>query len=244
MLAEPGDVKLSTVFPGEGIYTTQIGYSPIKHLGLTGSFVHDKTSVEFYGISGPYDRISKGFSVNGAIGTYFSLKSKKLAPEHFFLSQNVTMQQGLLFDLYAGYGFGNMNNFYDRSAESHFDTHKFYLQGGVHWTFRIGTISFALRAVRLDYTNGSANGALNEEELRDLFQGGIQDNSPFSFMESSFRYQIGIKQIRIYTGVTTKHQKDNIRPNSDKRVIITAGLLVELDELLKKRTPETSDLID
>lgn len=239
MISEVGDIKLSTVFPGEGIYSGQIGYSPIKHLSLNGSFIYDKTSSQSFTFAGPSERTSRGYSANGSIGVYYFIKSKKAPPEHFFLSKDVTMQQGLLFDLHAGYGLGEMKNFYERSAQSSFDLHRFYLQAGAHWIFRIGSISFAFRAVRLDYTNGKANGALNEEELRDLFQGGIQDNNPFSFMESSFRYQIGIKQVRIYTGVTTKFQKDDIRPNSNKQVIITAGLVFELDEIFNKKNKVT-----
>ena len=44
MIGDQGDIKFSTVFPGEGLYSTQIGYSPIKHLSVTGSFMYDKTS--------------------------------------------------------------------------------------------------------------------------------------------------------------------------------------------------------
>ncbi len=235
MISQPGDFKISSVFPGEGIYTAQIGYSPMKHISVVGSFMHDKSTNQNYGIFGPYEQSSRGFNANGAVGAYYFLGSKKKAPPHFFLSQNVTLEQGVLFDAYAGYSFGKVHNFYDRSAESHFDTNKFYIQVGAHWVFRIGTLSLAIRGIRLDYSNGSANGSLDEEALRDLFQGGIQDNDPFSFFENTFRYQIGIKQVRIYTGVTTKHQKDNIRPNSDKRIIITAGLICELDEIFNKK---------
>lgn len=238
IISEAGDLKFSTVFPGEGLYSTQLGYSPIPHLSLVGSFIHDKSNNQNFGVFGPFNQSSKGYTLSGAIGTYIRFDSKKVPPSHFFLSPNVTMQQGFLLDLYAGYGYGQINNFYDRAAESHFDTHKIYVQAGAHWTFRIGTISFALRAVRLDYKNGSAKGSLDEEALRDLFQGGIQDNNPFSFYESSFRYQIGIKQVRIYTGFTTKYKQENARPNNNKRVIITAGLIVELDELFKKRKLE------
>ena len=146
------------------------------------------------------------------------LKSKKSVPERFFLSKNVTMDQGFLFDIYAGYNYGKIHNFYEGISQSHFDTNKFYLQAGAHWAFRIGTLSYTFRTVYLNYSNGSAKGEIQEEDLRDLFDGGIADNNPYSFYETSFRYQIGIRQVRIYTGVTTKHQKDNIRPNSEKRV--------------------------
>ena len=152
------------------------------------------------------------------------------------------MDQGFLFDLYGGYSFGKIHNYYEGTAASHFDTHKFYTQLGAHWVFRIGTLSYALRWVQLSYANGRAQGELQENDLRDLFEGGIQDNSPVSFFESSFRYQIGIRQVRIYTGVTTKHQKDNIRPNESKRVVITAGLVFELDEIFKKREEAPAEL--
>ncbi|MFT7603756.1 MAG: hypothetical protein ACI8VT_001324 [Saprospiraceae bacterium] len=235
MIAEKDDIKFSTVFPGEGLYSTQLGYSPIKHLSVTGSFLYDKTSNQNYGNFGTYDRISKGFNTNIAIGGYLFLSSKKSESDRFFLSKNVTMDQGFLFDLYGGYNYGKIHNYYEGTSASHFDTNKFYAQLGAHWVFRIGTLSYALRAVHLSYSNGKAQGELQENELRDLFEGGIQDHSPVTFYESSFRYQIGIRQVRIYTGVTTKHQKDNIRPNEAKRVVITAGLIFELDEIFKKR---------
>ena len=243
MIADQGDLKFSTVFPGEGLYTAQLGYSPIKYLSVNSSFMYDKTSSQFYGNFGPYDRTSKGFNANFSVGGYFFLKSKFKAPERFFLSKNVTMDQGFLFDLYAGYNYGKIHNYYEGTAQSHFDTNKFYLQAGVHWAFRIGTLSYTFKRVQLSYSNGRAQGEIQEEDLRDLFDGGIQDHNPFSFYESSFRYQIGIRQVRIYTGVTTKHKKENTRPNDAKRTIITAGLIFELDEIFSKpkETVETTD---
>ncbi len=241
MISAPKDIKFSSIFPGEGLYTAQLGYSPIKHLSLVGSFIHDKTSRTSYSFIGPFERISRGFNLNAAVGSYFFLKSKKALPERFFLSKNVTMDQGFLFDIYAGVNYGKIHNFYEGISQSHFDTNKFYVQLGAHWAFRIGTLSYAFRAVYLDYSNGRAQGDLQEEDLRDLFDGGIKSNDPFSFYESSFRYSIGIRQVRIYTGVSTKHQKDNIRPNDARRVSITAGMIFELDEIFTKKEKPTKE---
>jgi len=242
MLSQPGDIKLSTVFPGEGIFASQIGYSPMKHISIVGSYISDKTSETGYGFFGPYDRDFDGFNATVSIGGYYMIKTEKEQKEHLFLSKNVTLQQGFLFDLYGGYGYGKINNYYDKSAESHFDTHKYYLQAGAHWIFRIGSLSYTFRAIHLDYKNGRANGSLEEQELADIFD-GIRANNPFNLYESSFRYQIGIRQVRIYTGFTTKHRKENLRPNEDKRIIITAGLILELDEIfnLKKQKQREKD---
>ena len=48
MISEKDDIKFSTVFPGEGLYSTQLGYSPINHLSVAGSFVYEKSSNQNY----------------------------------------------------------------------------------------------------------------------------------------------------------------------------------------------------
>lgn len=241
MISNKGDLKLSTVFPGEGLFATQIGYSPIEHLSVTGTFVREKSTRPQFGFNGPFDAVTKGLNANIAVGGYYFVKTKKKDNKTFYLSEKVTLQEGFLFDIYSGYSIGSIDNSYYQNAQSYFDVSKFYLQVGVHWVFRIGSLSYGLRGVRLDYSNGTANGGLEEQELRDLFDGGIQDNAPFSFMESSFRYQIGIRQARIYTGITTKFGKEGQRPNDQKRTIITAGLIFELDEIFNKKN-KTSDI--
>ncbi len=241
MLSGPGDLRLSTVFPGEGLYAVQLGYSPIKHIGITGSYIRDRFSREVFRNFGPSTSRVIGDYASVSVGGYFFAKSKKQKPKQFYLSENVIMEEGFLFDLYAGYRYGTIENQYSRNSNSVFDTHKYYVQLGAHWTFRIGTLSYAVRAVGLNFANGVAFGPLEDFELQDLFQGGIQDNAPFSFYETSFRYQIGIRQVRIYTGVTTRFADGDKRPFEDKRTVITAGLIFELDELFKKRPAQTME---
>lgn len=237
MLSNPGDLRLSTVFPGEGLYTAQLGYSPIKHLGISGAYVRDRSSREVFRTNGPSNSRVLGDYASVAVGGYYFMKSKKKEAKQFYLSEQVMMEEGFLFDLYAGYRYGTIENLYYQNSRSIFDTHRFSVQLGVHWVFRIGTLSYSIRGVRLDFTNGKASGPLDDPELLDLFDGGIQDNAPFGFYESTFRYQIGIKQVRIYTGVTTSYGDGDKRPINQKRTTITAGLIFELDELFGQKTP-------
>jgi hypothetical protein len=236
MLSDRGDLRLSTVFPGEGLYTAQIGFSPIKHIGLTGAYVRDRSSREVFRTNGPSTARIIGDYFSLGLGGYYFSKSKKKETRQFYLSEQVMMEEGFLFDLYAGYRYGTLENIYYQNSRSIFDTHKFYLQLGVHWTFRIGTLSYAIRGVYLDFAKGKANGPLDDPVLQDLFDGGIQDNAPFNFYESSFRYQIGIKQVRIYTSVSTRYSDGDKRPINQKRTVITAGLIFELDELFGKKS--------
>ncbi len=237
MLADKGDIKLSSVFPGEGLYTTQIGYSPVKYLSVSGTFLSSRFDSGIDSNPFGFSQTSyKGHNFTGSVGGYYMIKMKNTAPTKLFISRNVTLEQGFLFDLYAGYSFGEVHNTYskDPNIYSRFKTGRTHIQAGVHWTFRLGTISYTFRYINLDFKKGKVEGELNEPQLFDIFD-GIQANDPFNFTESSFRYQIGIRQVRIYTGMTFRKARENMVPLDERQVIVTAGLVFELDEIFGKK---------
>lgn len=172
--------------PGNNI-NAQVGYSPIKHLGIQGSFFRIRNA--FKGFE-DLDKNVYQYNFNGAIGGYYfkAGKSTQLEGENNLTS--LSTGKGLLLDGYLGYSRGNIENFYfEETGKVLLDFQKFYLQGGLHIFLDMVSASFSLRYAQLDYLEGKAFGKLNSTQLGRLDI--ISENNPFHFLESALKISIG-----------------------------------------------------
>ncbi|MFT6705266.1 MAG: hypothetical protein ACJATF_000087 [Flavobacteriales bacterium] len=196
MLSEEGDMKVSA---GLGFTTVreanvnvQAAYSPIEHLGVAmsyfqiGGLSHPKTDGENgnNGISSVTGELAVGYYLKKEINTVKNRGTEMESP----------VRNQLLFDAYAGYGFGNVRRAFN-VGDLNFNSQHYFIQGGAHYQSKLLTISYALRGVLLDYTKGRVNGNLSDS---DLARANSLKNSPFTFIESSFRVQAGCEKIKCY----------------------------------------------
>ena len=105
------------------INTVQAGYSPIKHLAFAGSFFDYKKSftTEYKPYSNKKSIAEKGKIWNAAIGTYC------------FLNFPSNENSGILIDLYAGYGGGEVNHTFFDSNQSSFEFSQSFIQVGLYY---------------------------------------------------------------------------------------------------------------
>ena len=173
--------------------SAQIGYSPIKHLGIHGSYFRIRNS-----FTGAEDIAKNVYQYNfsGAVGGYYFKPAK--AKEIFGDDENGLTSfesgedgKGLLFDGYIGYSRGEVNNFYfGETGKVELDFQKVYIQGGFHiFLDKVGA-SFTLRGTQLNYLDSSkAYGKLSASQLRKVEI--IEENNPFFFLESALKISVG-----------------------------------------------------
>jgi len=198
-LREEKDLKVSAGYtphlnslPGNNI-NAQIGYSPIKHLGIHGSYFRIRNS--FTGAEDIEKNVYQ-YNFSGAIGGYYfkPAKAKEIFGDDedgLTSFESATEGKGLLFDGYVGYSRGAVNNFYfGETGKVELDFQKFYVQGGFHiFLDKVGA-SFTLRGTQLSYLDSSiASGKLSASQLRKIKI--IEENNPFFFLESALKISIG-----------------------------------------------------
>jgi len=198
---EKGDLKVAAGYtphlnslPSNNI-NFQLGYSPIKHLSVYGNFFRIQNN--FKGIEDEENSVIQK-NATGAIGTYLFKTTKETEFAEFENSK------GLLFDLYAGYSFGEVNNFFfEKEGRIDLEFQKYFVQGGVHIFLQKVNASFALRYAQLQYLDGGlAFGRLSPADLAK--KEVIENNNPFSFLESALKISFGLpdKPVRAYMTIT------------------------------------------
>ena len=198
-LREEKDLKASGGYtphlnslPGNNI-NAQVGYSPIKHLGIQSSFFRIRNS--FKGVEDIAKNVYQ-YNFSGAVGGYYfkSAKAKEIFGDDedgLTSFESATEGKGLLFDGYIGYSRGAVDNFYfGETGKVELDFQKFYVQGGFHiFLDKVGA-SFTLRGGQLNYLDSSkANGKLSASQLRKVEI--IEENNPFLFLESALKISVG-----------------------------------------------------
>jgi len=166
MLSEEGDLKASA---GLGFTTVQeaninvqAAYSPIEHLGVAMNYF------QIGGLSDPRNGGGDGdtgiSSVTGEVAIGYYLKKEINTIKDRGTAMESSVQNQLVFDAYAGYGFGNVRRAFN-VGDLNFNSQHYFLQGGAHYQSKFLTLSYALRGVLLDYTKGIVNGNLSETDL-------------------------------------------------------------------------------
>lgn len=240
-LNEKGDVKISggvseTNDDEDNNFNLQAGYSPINHLGLQASHFSLKRTGGKSNVIVPR---GNGYITSGAIGTYYFFENNKIRKvarrkdKKQLIPDYLKMKKGVLLDLYAGYGKGEVFNTYSNGAYTQFNFQKSYIQGGIHWQGKLIGISYVFKAVKLDYQNGIVLKELEPDDLEAIQS--LSAHNPFSFVEHSFRIHFGLRQGRFYlssTGISKKPDEIGLSFIDSSHHI---GLIIEIDEFFKKR---------
>ena len=227
-LDEKKDIKasfgLGSFLGSGGSLSSQVGYSPIKHLGIQSSFFWAEASGQKNGSTAS----GNGYIANGAIGSYyfFSLKKSRMVQSQY------SETSGLLVDFYVGFEKGKVSNYYSKAVESHLDFNKLFIQGGLHWQGPTIGFDFAIKAGNLDFKDGILDGAAGDENLSE-FQ-NIEENDPFDFIESSWRFHIRRKKIKFFFTQTflssSKLQYVNFSDRSSH-----IGVILDINDFFTKK---------
>lgn len=246
-LREEKDLKVSAGYtphinslPGNNL-NVQVGYSPIKHLGVHGSYFRIRNS--FTGAE-DLDKNVYQYNFSGTVGGYYfkPAKAKEVFDDDELTSYESPIEgKGLLFDGYLGYSRGAVNNFYfGETGKIELDFQKFYLQGGFHiFLDKVGA-SFTLRGTQLNYLDSStATGKLSASQLRKVEI--IEDNNPFFFLESALKISVGKPTAPIRGYLTLAGVYDfgdvflEVQPST-----MQFGVTADIDYLFSKKEKKSS----
>ncbi len=159
----------------------QVGYSPIKHLALSSTILRSTQSDNKINL------------LEGAIGTYYFSESGQTQPN---------TRNGVLFDLYAGYGKGRslIQNLGFNTGDLQLNSNKYYIQGGMHLQYEVLVFSTTYRRGILDYSSGFLYGEVNNDVYSDLT--AIDANDPYAFNEIGVKLELGPPKLRCFFGLS------------------------------------------
>ena len=252
-LTEKGDIKVAGggSFSGEfRNYALQAGYSPIKHVGLKGQFfrVSDRNgSLDNRG--GTVYRnayYGNGFAAEGSVGGYLIGRDwgREAKQERYLMPLRSS------FDMYLGYGRGQINNSYANynistaedviTGDTELKLNKYFLQAGAHLSLYSLSLHLGFRSSVLDYSKGVINGNIGEDNELDIYK--IRSLDPIFTYETSFRFQVGIRHARLFFSGTAARYSEELN-DLFKQSIFQVGGVLELDEIFKKKEkiPESVD---
>ncbi len=213
--------------PSRAINTVQAGYSPIKHLALAGSYFSLKDIVER-----DNPATGKGHISNIALGTYYflnfgDLKNKNVAKKDRVYSAMEPC--GMLFDLYAGYGEGNVENTYKNGGESYFEFQNYFIQGGVHFKSPFVDVGFSLKKSLLNYYNGHTNYEILNSDQSNIDR--LIFGNPYNPLNFNFRVAGGFKYGKVYLNFNRLIDYNSQLPSEDGNVVI--GMQVSVHDIVK-----------
>ncbi len=200
-------------------YSATAGYSPVNHLGIQGSFFHQREqSKESLGNLGS----GRGYIAEGAIGYYGSLNKA------FGKSDDLPVQ--VLFDSYLGYGQGKVFNFYQSGGLSEMSFHKVFLQPAFHINLEERLrISVAPRMTYLHYYEATLINNVTDEDNAHVR--GLVRNNPFYIQEFCFRLETGNAWGKIfYSCALSSAPYGGISP-----ITAQIGFQFDVDEIFSKK---------
>lgn len=233
-LSERNDVKISgTISLSESsIQNFQIGYSPIKHLGIVGTYLNQKNNSNNYPLSYKDERIENVMSYQDiAIGGYFFKKKKY----HYssWIPKDLLEESGLLIDFYVGIGRGEIfRNYISFSSEATFNFKNTFAQLGLHYRFYGLGVSYNFGYGKLNYSKLEIYANRFRLSL-NAFDELLNDNNPNSF-ESTFRVEYGMRFGKLTLNYSTYRQHFNFVDDL-KRAYTSIGIVVDIDEFFRRR---------
>ena len=149
----------------------QLGYSPAKHFAIAGSFFSLADS-ETNRNTISNQNSGRGNIWRGALGTYYFInlgdvrheKKRKNEERVYSLIEPI----GFLFDLYAGYGQGTVENMYPSGGQSLFDHQQYFIQGGFHFKSNFVDVGVSIKTSVLNYYNGTIIGQIDVSDMQDI----------------------------------------------------------------------------
>ena len=230
-----GDLKLGYAFTPQKRENLQIGYSPIKHLSLSGGF--------FWTEDSRHPDSQKSFLVDGhsytvAVGLYHNIEKPVLTK---YVSYKKL--QSVLIETYFGLSKGYLCNKHQRfePEQINLNHQNFFFKWGLHLNYKTMGWSLTNKYNLIEF--GKAEFIGNNEDITrafNHFNNDIVQNNPRWITEFTMGFHINIKMIELSVNVNrmfTKGRPD-LRKAFYKNSTLFFGLVFELDDwikILKKR---------
>lgn len=192
MIQEKGDIKVSGDFSAELDGSFQAGYSPKKHLSVSGQYflVGDNR----FGISNLRSR--QGFLAGLSVGGYYFLETGSVPRKKKIIKLNLDRREGILFDIHAGYEEGRLRSNYEIGGRSNFKFQNYFIQPGIHLQQRVWSLSYIFKMTHFNLYEAIAFIPLDFQIIADLDY--LQDQNPLNIAEHTFMIKGGNQLFDIY----------------------------------------------
>jgi len=229
-LNEKGDVQFEytgwTDYISKG-NIVKAGYSPLKHWGIQASYsnlkyANNKKEYVFSAATGYY--IFRELGIQPDTSKWIIKKGRRIwMVKHGH-------KTGVLFDAYAGYGFGETYNRYYYLNNIQSTIRQYHIQEGVHFYFkRVLKFSIMHRLSLLHFKKAIVLGLIDNNGFRDL--NIIKENNPFMINELSFKLSAGLPKVNTFLMVTTGTANKQFLYNNGSAQV---GLAFDINDLFKK----------
>lgn len=195
-VSHPNDFVLSGSLISPSINYLNLGYSPIKHIGLfLGPHFHrqqkDKNTIQV-----------KGKGINAAIGTYYFVHAEQ---NNFFHSRNL-QKVGVLFYAKLGTSRSNITNTIRSSRnkilESIFEYQKHYWDFGFQLVTTRAKIDFNYKQSHIYYLGATLNGDYrNNQTYVQVIEGNFRNNNFFRDAELNVQVDYGKGYLNLTSGL-------------------------------------------
>lgn len=241
ILKEKHDVHISgtTNLGNKSIqsYNVQLGYSPIKHLCLAGSYFKFN---QWKNPSKPPVR-GDGKIWNASIGGYLFQPfistgvSKRDSRRHekILKNQNLFHPAGILMDIYVGISQGSVNNIYENGGTTRLRFNKKYIQFGIHLTNKSIGFDLATRVGKLNYYDAIVSGKPSSSTAYII--NNLEARNNFNLMEHSFRANFGVKHTRFIFSVSGVSTNAKLNQLGVIEAVTSFGLILDIDEFFRNK---------
>lgn len=214
-LKEKNDFQIATDF-----YSVQIGYSPIKHLGIQGSYFNENKKDNHFENGILYFCSKENRIADIAVGGYYS-----------FLQKNKNTNANILLSGYLGYGQGTLNrDFMDKSGYQ-FALSNFSQQASVQYLATRFQLGYFLKREVNDLKEGSFIFGDNPNDGARTFI-AIVDSDLEVYYSSTLKAAFDLDLIWLFSNITWNHRNEsfNFYPNR----IIQGGFALDINKFYKK----------
>ncbi len=191
--------------------TAQLGYSPFKHVALAGSYFDVKQ--KFRG---------KGHIWNAALGTYYFFNFRD--PHH-------KKPLGILVDIYAGGGEGNVAHKYENGGKFSADFQQYFIQGGLHFMAPYFDVGISLKRSLLNYHNGTTIYEIGKSNLNTIES--LMNNNHYNPLDLNIRVSGGFKYGKGYININEVINPSKNLPLKLDTGTISVGVQLSVHEIVK-----------
>jgi len=224
-----GSVSLSE----SSIQNFQIGYSPIKHLGIVASYLNQKNQTNVYPLNFKSGRSLNTMSYQDiAVGGYFFKKKQYYYSS--WIPKKWLSESGLLIDFYIGVGKGKIfRDYISFASDATYEFTKVFAQLGVQYRFYGLGVGYHFSYGKLNYSKLEVYANPFRLPL-EAFDELINDNNPNAY-EGTLSVEYGLRFGKLTFNHTTYRQSINFADDL-KRAYTSIGIVVNINEFFQSKT--------
>jgi len=222
-------VAINPFFQTKKLSNLQVGYSPIKHLGIASSYFTSNH------LNKDFNILTENKTWDIAIGGYLfhsTRASKNSTNKTQKKHQHLFIESGLLFDLYLIHGSEKLRNIAKELNNYYFKVQKNYIQLGAHAKFKFMELHAVTRIGNIRFNNLIVQGQINSSLMNAI--DNLNNNNNFMLIENSFRANFGVKYGQLIISFSRVLNSDRLHQLGIINNVSSIGMNIDIDEFFRR----------